>query len=72
MRPQMSAKQTKPKRRIGRPATGKTKVKPSITMDMKIEKLARKAAFSEGVSLSAWIERAVRENLAAINGKAGV
>lgn len=68
MRPQMSAK-TKPK--IGRPATGITKTKPSITMDKKIEKMARKAASLEGLSFSSWVERAVRENLASITGKAG-
>jgi predicted HicB family RNase H-like nuclease len=35
-------------------------------MDRKTEKLARKAATTEGISFSAWVERAVRDNLAAI------
>lgn len=65
----MSAKRVTQKRKVGRPATGITKTKPSITMDKRVEKLARKAAFSEGLSLSAWIERAVRENLAAVVAK---
>lgn len=69
MRPQMSAK---PKRKVGRPATGITKTKPSITMDKKIEKMARKAATLEGLSFSSWVERSVRESLADITGKAGL
>ena len=38
-------------------------------MDKKIEKQARRAATAEGVSFSSWVEKAVRENLAAISGK---
>jgi predicted HicB family RNase H-like nuclease len=64
----MSAKQ---KARVGRPPTGITKSRPSITMDKKVEKAARKAASLEGVSFSSWVERAVRENIAALIGKAG-
>lgn len=39
-------------------------------MDKRVEKMARKAATLEGVSFSSWVERAVKENLAAITGKA--
>lgn len=72
MRPAMSAKPVKTKRKIGRPATGITKSKPSITMDKKIEKMARKAATLEGISFSAWVERACRSNLQSVVEKAGM
>ena len=65
----MSAKQSTQKNKVGRPATGITKAKPSITMDEKLMKRARKAAFAEGVTFSNWVERAVRDNLAAIAAK---
>jgi len=66
----MSAKPVPQKRKVGRPRTGITKNKPSITMDKRVEKMSRKAALLEGLSFSAWVERACREGLAKITGKA--
>jgi|APGre2960657373_1045057.scaffolds.fasta_scaffold05386_3 hypothetical protein len=66
----MSTKQVIVKHKGGRPVTGRTKSKPSITMDKKIEKMGKKAARLEGMSFSAWVERACRETLATITGKA--
>lgn len=50
----------------GRPATGITKARPSLTIDAKLLKRAKKAAFAEGVALSAWIERCVRTELSPV------
>ena len=66
----MTKKQVPQKRKVGRPATGITKNKPSITMDRNVETLARRAASDEGMSFSAWVERACRETLSTITGKA--
>jgi predicted HicB family RNase H-like nuclease len=65
MRLSMSAPK---KRKAGRPATGITKTKPSITIDRETEQQARKAAMAEGISFSAWVERAVRANLSTVTG----
>jgi len=75
----MSAKPVPQKRKVGRPRTGITKNKPSITMDKRVEKMSRKAALLEGRSFSAWVETAcrekleqvIRENQAVISGKVG-
>ncbi len=56
--------------RPGRPATGVTKGRSSISLDFRLLKMAKKAAFSEGMSFSAWIERCVEETLSP-NGKGG-
>lgn len=61
----MSAKQLK-KVGPGRPATGITKESPSLTIDRSLMQKARKAAFKEGISLSAWVENAVASKLYAI------
>lgn len=53
----------------GRPATGITKSRPSITIDKKIEKMGRKAALLEGISFSAWVEKSIRMNLDAVVGR---
>jgi predicted HicB family RNase H-like nuclease len=52
----MSAKQTN---RPGRPATGTTKAKPGLTIDKRLVAKAKKAAFRENMSLSAYVERAI-------------
>jgi len=60
----MSAKQATTKG-PGRPATGNTKAKPGITIDLKVYKQAKKRAFASNMSFSAWVEKAVRETLSA-------
>jgi len=52
----MSAKQLRPP---GRPASGITKAKPGITIDRKLMLKAKKAAFRENLSFSAYVERAI-------------
>lgn len=49
---------------VGRPR-GITKVKPSLTMDADLAKVARKAAFTAGMSFSAFVEEAVRAQIKA-------
>lgn len=49
--------------KVGRPATGITKVKPSITMDLNVEKMGKEAALTEGISFSSWVENAVKKHL---------
>ncbi len=58
------------KRSPGRPATGITKTRQSITVDTWILDQAKKTAFSERMSLSAWIEQRIEETLSP-NGKGG-
>jgi len=43
----------------GRPASGITKVKPGLTIDRKIVARAKKAAFRQNMSLSAFVERSI-------------
>jgi hypothetical protein len=64
MRIEMSNKTTAAK--IGRPATGPTKGRPSITMDGKLMEQAKQAAWGLGISFSAFVEQSVAENLAAL------
>jgi len=45
--------------KAGRPATGITKAKPGLTIDRKLIERAKKAAFKESMSLSAYVERAI-------------
>jgi len=52
----MSAKQT---RQPGRPATGTTKAKPGLTIDKKLVAKAKKEAFRQNMSFSAYVERAI-------------
>jgi predicted HicB family RNase H-like nuclease len=50
-------------KRPGRPATGVTKSKPGLTIDAKIVEKAKKAAFKQNLSLSAYVERALISHL---------
>lgn len=43
----------------GRPAKGITKVKPGLTIDRKVVAKAKKEAFRQNMSLSAYVERAL-------------
>ena len=65
MRPQMSAKRTQ-KKPVGRPATGVTKTSPNLTIDKGVTKQARMAACAGGISLSAFVEEAIRSHLASV------
>lgn len=56
----MSAKQPRPP---GRPATGTTKAKPGLTIDKRLVAKAKKEAFRQNMSLSAYVERAIAEFL---------
>jgi len=47
----------------GRPATGSTKIKPSITIDIRLMARIRIAAAKQGISVSAFFENALREHL---------
>lgn len=47
----------------GRPATGRTKAKPGLTIDKRLVAKAKKAAFRENMSLSAYVERAIANYL---------
>ena len=59
----MSAKQARPP---GRPATGQTKAKPGLTIDKKLVAKAKKEAFRQNMSLSAYVERAIANYLETI------
>ena len=45
----------------GRPATGITKAKPGLTLDKRLVAKAKKAAFKQNLSLSAYVERAIAD-----------
>jgi len=43
----------------GRPPSGVTKAKPGLTIDRKLVAKAKKAAFKQNMSLSAYVERSL-------------
>jgi predicted HicB family RNase H-like nuclease len=51
------------KKRPGRPATGQTKAKPGLTIDKRLIAKAKKVAFRQNMSLSAYVERAIANYL---------
>lgn len=57
---QSNAKPAEPKRRKGRPATGSTRRKISITVPTTLLETATKAAFKKGESVSQFISRAIQ------------
>lgn len=62
----MSTKERKPaERKRGRPEVKIKKTRTNFTFDPAILKKAQRQAFKEGSALSPWLERLVREKLAA-------
>ncbi|GAA5120415.1 hypothetical protein JIN84_05540 [Luteolibacter yonseiensis] len=59
--PNETKDQPAPKR--GRPATGKTKVKLSATVNPSLIEAAMKQAYSKGESLSQFVSRAIQNQL---------
>lgn len=56
----MSTLRISNRRKPGRPATGNTKARPSLSINKAVLKEARRQAAKQGVSLSLFIEQATR------------
>jgi len=54
---------TPPPRKVGRPATGRTKVKLSASVNRQLVEAATREAYSKGESLSQWVSRAMQSQL---------
>lgn len=59
----MSAKPKPTTRKPGRPPTGETKTKPSLSIDIRLLKIAKKQAAVEKVSFSSWVEDALKTKM---------
>lgn len=61
--PKQVIEKNKPKRGVGRPATGKTKGKLSATVNEGLIEAATKASLKKGESLSQFVSRAIQNLL---------
>lgn len=59
----MSAIRKSPKKKPGRPKSGITRITPSLSLTVNAVKLARKTAARNGMSLSGFVEQAIRKQL---------
>jgi hypothetical protein len=59
----MSAILKSPKKKPGRPKSGITRITPSLSLTVDAVKLAKRAAARNGMSLSGFVEQAIRKQL---------